>query len=534
MGAGVKKERKCHIGRGTIVLLLLILVYGAGVWYCRGHFLPGTVADGMDLSWMSLAQVEERLDRYTLTLEERTAAGSVAEEVLTGGQLGLSWGDGETLRVLLEEQEAWKWPLAVWQEREEKGVMAWDKVRFQETMDNLQGFSPSFAREPVDARLSEYMEGAGYMILPEERGNALDRNRTLACVKRAMGALETRINLEKNGCYREPGRTAGDEKLQKLADDMNRYVGIKVVYRFGDAEEILDGTRIQRWLKEEQGGAVLDRAGVAGYVASLRKKYDTIFRSRTFITSYGEKITLQEGDYGWWMNCERETEELYQMLCQGKSGVRTPVYYQTAAAYGGRDYGDSYVEINLTAQHLFVYQNGKKMMESDFVSGNAAGGDATPEGIYGLTYKEMDATLNGDDYESLVSYWMPFNRNVGLHDAVWRDRFGSDIYRLSGSHGCINLPYAAAKELYGYVEKGMAVICYTLPGTASGSVTKQTPKDTARSVSDAIDRLGTVTRDSGRRIERIHALYDRLTPEARRYVTNYGAFLAAERRYKEL
>lgn len=515
-------------------MLSFTLVYGTGARYYRGHFLPGTVADGMDLSGMSLARVEERLNHYTLTLEERTAEGSPAEEVITGGQLGLGWGDGEALRALLKEQDIWRWPLAVWQKREEKGVVAWDKARFQKTMENLRGFSPSFAREPVDARLSEYTEGAGYMILPEERGNALDRERTLACVKKAMGALETRVNLEENGCYREPARTAGDGKLQKLADDMNRYAGTKVVYRFGDAEEILDGTRIQRWLREEQGEAVLDRAGVAGYVASLRKKYDTIFRSHTFMTSYGEEITLQDGDYGWWMDCERETEELYRMLCRGKSGARTPVYYQTAAAYGGQDYGDSYVEINLTAQHLFVYRDGKKVMESDFVSGNAASGDATPAGIYGLTYKERDATLNGEDYESLVSYWMPFNRNVGLHDAVWRDRFGGDIYRWAGSHGCINLPYAAAKELYGHVEKGMAVICYTLPGTASGSVTKQTAEETARSVSDAIDRLGAVTRDSGRHIERIHALYDRLTPEARRYVANYEEFLAAERRYREL
>ena len=527
-------ERKCGIRRRTAVLLLLILVYGAGVWYYRGHFLPGTVADGMDLSWMSPAQVEERLERYTLTLEERTAAGAVAEEVLTGGRLGLGWGDGEALRNLVEGQAVWKWPLAVWQKREERGIVAWDKTRFQQTMDDLRGFSPSFAREPVDARLSEYAEGVGYTILPEERGNALDRDRTLACVKKAVAALETRVNLEESGCYREPGRTAEDEALQRLAEEMNQYVNTKIIYRFGDREEVLDGTRIQRWLKEEQGEAVLDRAGVAGYVASLRKKYDTIFRSRLFMTSYGEEITLQEGDYGWWMDCEQETQELYRMLCQGKSGARTPVYYQTAAVYGSRDYGDSYVEINLTAQHLFVYKNGKKVMESDFVSGNVASGDATPEGIYGLTYKERDATLNGEDYESLVSYWMPFNRNVGLHDAVWRDRFGGDIYRQAGSHGCINLPYEAAKELYGHVEKGMAVICYTLPGTASGSVTDQTAEETAQSVIDAIDRLGTVTRDSGKSIERIRALYGRLTPAARRQVTNYEAFLAAEKQYREM
>ena len=80
----------------------------------------------------------------------------------------------------------------------------------------------------------------------------------------------------------------------------------------------------------------------------------------------------------------------------------------------------------------------------------------------------------------------------------------------------------------------MAVICYTLPGTASGSVTDQTAEETAQSVIDAIDRLGTVTRDSGKSIERIRALYGRLTPAARRQVTNYEAFLAAEKQYREM
>ena len=64
-----------------------------------------------------------------------------------------------------------------------------------------------------------------------------------------------------------------------------------------------------------------------------------------------------------------------------------------------------------------------------------------------------------------VSYWMPFNGNIGMHDASWRSSFGGDIYKTNGSHGCINLPVSVAQELYGYVEKGTPVICYYLPGT---------------------------------------------------------------------
>ena len=47
-----------------------------------------------------------------------------------------------------------------------------------------------------------------------------------------------------------------------------------------------------------------------------------------------------------------------------------PVYAQTANSHGENDYGDTYVEINLTAQHLYFYKNGNLVVDSDFVSGN--------------------------------------------------------------------------------------------------------------------------------------------------------------------
>ena len=39
------------------------------------------------------------------------------------------------------------------------------------------------------------------------------------------------------------------------------------------------------------------------------------------------------------------------------------------------------------------------------------------------------------------------------------------FYKTKGSHGCINMPYEKAQELYGYIEKGTPVICYHLAGT---------------------------------------------------------------------
>ena len=120
-------------------------------------------------------------------------------------------------------------------------------------------------------------------------------------------------------------------------------------------------------------------------------------------------------------------------------------------------------------------------MESDFVSGDVKKNYTTPPGIFGLTYKQRDAVLRGEGYASPVDFWMPFNGGIGFHDATWRSSFGGTIYKTNGSHGCINMPYDAAKKLYDYVYTNVPVICYNLEGTENTQQSSSKP-ETAPSV----------------------------------------------------
>ena len=126
---------------------------------------------------------------------------------------------------------------------------------------------------------------------------------------------------------------------------------------------------------------------------------------------------------------------------------------------------------------MYFYKDGKKILESDFVSGNVSKGYTTPPGLFSLTYKQRDATLKGQGYASPVKFWMPFNGGIGFHDASWRNTFGGTIYKKNGSHGCVNMPYAAAKTLFENVYAGMPVICYNLAGTENAQSSKASGKD---------------------------------------------------------
>ena len=117
---------------------------------------------------------------------------------------------------------------------------------------------------------------------------------------------------------------------------------------------------------------------------------------------------------------------------------------------------------------LWFVKDGSVVLESDFVSGKESDSTRlTPSGTYYIYNKERNRVLRGTkqpngkyEYESPVSYWMPFNKGIGLHDASWRSTFGRDIYINSGSHGCINLPTGFAGSLYSQIYVNLPVVVY--------------------------------------------------------------------------
>lgn len=461
------KKRAVLIASGIVgaAVVVLLIVYMAGINRYQSCFLNGTIIDEVDVSGMSISELEEQIGKYSLCIIERQADGTTLEEEIPGNEIGISYVSTEPLQAVLQGQNRYLWFLKHHADYSTDAPLFYEEKALEEKVDELRGFQKDFVKEPTDAYIADYVPGSGFSLVAETEGNRLNRERTVEAVKAAVAGLETKLDLAAAGCYEEPKVTAEDAGLKKTYEKLQNYVNTTVTYTFGEEREVLDADTVAGWIVRKGSRAELDPELVKEYVNALRRKHDTVFHKRKFMTSYGEEVTIELGDYGWWMDVGQEVEELIGLLERGEGGERVPVYRQTAASYDTPDYGDSYVEINLTAQHLFLYQNGECVLESDFVSGNPSRGNDTPPGIYGITYKERNATLNGDTYSTPVSFWMPFNNNVGMHDATWRTEFGRNIYMTNGSHGCINLPYAIAQEIYDYVEKNTPVICYHLPGT---------------------------------------------------------------------
>lgn len=460
-----------------------ILLVAAGGVYAgmsqkyKTRFFPNTQINGVDASGKTAAEVQELIaegvNGYTLTIDERNNQ----TETIAGTDIKLHAEFDGSLEKMVAAQNPFAWLWHMKQEEYTIGTMvAYDDAALESQIRNLSCLDPEKAVEPVNAKISEYVSGQGYSIEPEQEGTAVEAEKLTQAVTGAIENLQDHLSLEEADVYKKPTVLKDDASLAEQLDKMNKYAKMSVTYQFGDSTETLNGDQIHAWLIANADGSVsVDSSKVSEYVSEMAKAHNTSNKAKTLKTSYGSTIQVSGGTYGWKINQAAETEALAAIIASGESTTREPEYSQKAASHGANDYGDTYVEINLTGQHLFFYKEGKLVVESDFVSGNLAKGWGTPAGSYPLAYKQKNAVLKGENYRTPVNYWMPFNNGIGMHDAKWRSSFGGTIYKTGGSHGCINLPPSVAKTIFDNISAGTPVICYNLPGTEK-STTSGTAK----------------------------------------------------------
>ena len=448
---------------------VLVFAMNFSVMAEEGVFVSGTKVNGIEIGGLTEAEARTKLEQsYTDTYQLSVLGRGGKKEVITGAEIGYHAVVPENLKEVLAQMDTGEVQAGPQSSPSYQISFeaAYDDALMTERIQKLWCMTEEEI-PTMDAYVSSYQKGQPFTIVPEVVGTTLDPAMVEASVKAAAAAGFKEADLEIWGCYQKVTKTKEDPELKKLCDALNIYRRMSITYQSRDWEETLDGETIASWLVGvEIGQPSVDPAKAAAYVAALAAKYDTSGTERTFLTAYGTEKNLT-GPYGWKINQAAETAALIQMISTGQTQAREPQYASKPASETGAEWGTTYVEIDLSAQHVFMFQNGEMVWESPCVTGNVSKDYTTPEGLYSLNYKQKDRVLRGKkqpdgsyEYESPVSYWMPFNGGIGLHDASWRSAFGGDIYLTGGSHGCINLPVDRAGLLYDLVYPGIPVICY--------------------------------------------------------------------------
>ena len=527
-------KKRLIIGIIGIIVILLAAVYIAIGIYFQSHFPFHTVINGVDCSGKSVEDVEalitREVEKYQLTITGREGV----KDTIGSAQIGLYPEFDGSLQALLKARSGFAWPASLFRETstELETMVNYDEEKLAEATKGLAFFDAANVKAPEDAHISEYQENKGYEVVPEVEGTTVDEKLLKEALKNSIMNLQSALSLEESDCYQQPSLRSDDAAMTSLVEKLNKCVSTSIIYEFGSDSEKLTGNEIAPWLSVTEDEQVqIDGEAVAAYVKELASRHDTYGMPRNFKTTWGSTVSYSNSYYGWKINQEEEAAKLMADIQEGKQESREPVYSQYGASRNGEDHGGTYVEVNITAQHLYFYKNGSLILDTDFVSGNESKGWSTPSGAYALYYTQKDKTLVGEDYRTPVSFWMPFNGGIGFHDANWRSDFGGNYYKTSGSHGCINMPYSAAKTLFNNIRSGDAVFVYRLSGTESEKARNQ---DAAAAVDEAIAAIGDVNLGSQPVIASARGAYDALNDQGKGFVKNYDALVNAENVYNSL
>lgn len=467
----------------VLFILLCVGVYVGIAYYYMSGFSFGTWINGVYCTGKSVEEVNEELLAkgaqaeleviYPILGGEKQQAAEQESRRFVLDSNTVQFDYTRPLKQLLQRQRPLLWARNLF--LPEGGYEIMPEITMSEEGEKL--FAGEFLADGTVQAESEREacirlekdETTGFRLYNGKK-NRFDEEKALQECITAIKQGERSIVLS-GACYYDMEADAAEKEQEALYRELQEFLDFEIIYDMGaeqvrfDRKALVDlleteGEEPFTFARGEEGKLKWDEQKIASSIDTLAEHYDTYGKPRQFTVTGGGEITLEQGNYGTQLNKKAEVKWLSEALTERKSTTHVPDYVREAYARGENDIGDTYIEINMTKQKLWFYADGKVEVETLIVTGNMVRRRATPEGVYYVYSKQKNRILRGPGYASHVNYWMPVKGGVGIHDALWRDEFGGEIYKKEGSHGCINLPLEAAENLYGMIEVGVPVVMY--------------------------------------------------------------------------
>ncbi len=471
--AAKKKHSKLLWIIPLCLVALLAGAYGGAVYYFHTHFGFHTTINGVDCSFKSVGEVEdivkEQVSDYSIVVHARESEDCV----LRGDAFELKYVDDDQIENILASQDYILWPKRIWETEEASTMHATvevDDAKFEAAVNKLPFMKEENMRAPVDSKIE--FDGEKYIVTEEDYGTTVIPEEIYKLIKEAVVSTVDDVDVNQEQCYVKPKKTHDDEGLNKTVDTYNQVATLSITYEFGDKTEVLDGSTTIKWFTfEDDGTYTIDEEAIKEWLRDMGKRHDTIGTARSFVGADGGSYEVDGGNYGWELDEAAEFDEIMAMFENKKSAKREPIYVRRAAAFvpqGEPDWGNTYIDLNLSKQHMWYVKDGEIVFEADVVTGLPTPKRTTPDGVFQILEMKQNKVLRGDrlpdgtyEYETPVAYWMRITwSGVGFHTATWQPYFGGELYKWNGSHGCINMSYKDSQTLYGLVEVGLPVISH--------------------------------------------------------------------------
>lgn len=463
-GITISTENKKNSKIIVTILLAILAIYLIITVIFSFISLPNTFVNGKDVSYASKASIlADNGKDLNLSIKGRDER----ELVFNSSEIDYL---AEIPKNASIDQNPFSWPIAFVNNEKENFDFEYDVKYDDAKLEDIIKSSKLMQdiKEPQDARID--YDGGKFNLIKEVEGNKLDFVKLKEAIVKSLYSRQEELILD-DSYYIEPNLRADDKALKDELEDANKVEKLSYDFNINGYDDKLEGDTLISMFDFDSKNATmeLNYDKIYSYVSEIADKTNTYGKNRQFnATGIGE-ITVNPGVYGFILDVESTVDNIYALVNERKSGTIEPEYTRRGFTReaDGTDIGNTYLEVDLSRQYMWYYQDGSLIFESNLVSGNLSEGALTNVGVGSILSKERNTTLKGQnfdglsEYETPVDYWMPIGWDgEGFHDAPWRSSFGGYIYQTNGSHGCLNMPPSIARRIFEEVDFTTPVIVY--------------------------------------------------------------------------
>lgn len=457
------------VRRGVVFLagIGVVLVLGAQMLlqgFYADKILPGVTVAGHDIGSLTVAQARAKVTGLTqnyhlkLSIDNQNFSATPAD-------IGLKYAVESTVKAAYDARRNLLLP----------SPEARLPLNYSLDQDRLKSYTTSIAAqvgtEATDATL--VVKGTDVQIVPDKNGWSIDPVRLTELIK--ADAAEPSTTAVKLAATQQPARILASSVTPAI-EQANRLMAVPITLNYQDRSFVPSVAEIGSWLtfnglvegETSKLEAGVDIAKIRGYVQLVAGKVNVAPVDKKITIENGVTKVDREGADGLAVDQDPAVAAVQRAVTSQQPlvlSITTHVvpFKTISTSLISLDYG-RYVEINLSKQHLWVWQDHAVIYDAPVTSGATGAGFPTVTGLFSIYYKTTNTHLRGYAYGPLynydvqVDYWMPFYSGYGLHDASWRNGiFGGQDYYYGGSHGCVNLPDDAAAFIYNWADIGTPV-----------------------------------------------------------------------------
>ena len=489
------KRKYLYIGLAVLVAILVGIIAYYNIAN-KDRWYNNTTINGIDVSGLTLQQskdkIQKSLDGYTLTIKGRNngtmtidgddinykaTVSKKIENAFSDAHKGISFPFKSYSYSLVHD-------------------VTYNASKLANVINKselVKGSKTYKVKAPRPVYIAYSTSKKSYQVNDAEPGNTIDTDGLTKAVVKSFKSVSKTLDISTskyNSCYKTAKETASRSELQnRLAAYNNK--GLRyITWTIAEGHtETMTPDDIAKMLYWANGKVAVNDEKLQAYVEKLCLKYKTVGQKRTYTSHTGKKLSTTEGDYGWRVDYAKAIAQARQAMNkaipqdstdayvkdQSEDNIKAvtlkydlPWYSKSTYKINWNNFKDdwdqkNYTEVDLGAQMVYVFRNGKVAYSTPCISGKPVPGRKTTTGAFFIKEHQMNRTLIGENYQTPVKYWVRITwTGTGFHAAPWQSwgSWSPSYYKSRGSHGCINLSMGSAAKMYSITKYGEMVFMH--------------------------------------------------------------------------